>query len=494
MRNLKKHLKTVAQQNPETTFVFRYQDMEQKYVFFLEDKLDKIDIGTKVGLGVHAFSPEGYMGFSSTDNLSSESIQETVNKSLSSLEIARNSNFEKVPGLFKVDPLKQRKISPNYRKETEISDVKKILKTIHTRIGDVETPGGVEYTVKQRFVMGKDKRWTLRNTNEEITTDVEFAYPYFGYAMIISAKSKDNSLDLYITRDFKGFDEIKRSEQIDSIISEYSYLTDLMARLLDAPKIQPGHYKIIMGGKVGSTFIHEAFGHTVEADTIRLESPLAEDGKLKEGLKVAEEYVNVLEGTDEFGWGYNPYSSYGGRRKEIKIVEKGKLKHFISDISHFKDSPNNYSRAGSYKNLPFSRMSFTRLEVEDEATFDFDLDISDTSAEKIYNKLLSENIVDKDEKVVFLFGNSGGQVKTDEGSFQLNSNATFLFHKGDVKLYRGTSFSGKTLSVLHAIESASSDVTVSGGGWCGKFNQRVRVKSSAPTLTILKKDKSIKIA
>jgi TldD protein len=481
MKTLQKSLEKLKRSHPDTHFVFRYENNINTQVVYADLKLDSIERTNSQGLGIHAFSDKGHMGFACTNDLTKESILETAEHAYNSMKIAGHNDFAKIAGSKHFSPVTDEIIHKDSNKDTPITEIKKLIKKLNSEILSLDIPKGIDLSVKTRYKKTQERRKILRSDG----TNIVYEYPYSHLGIFLTGR-KDGKVQPFYLADAGNNQEILQKY----IIPQVKTAIKLINKSFEAPKLDFGNYKILLGGKVGSVFIHEAFGHTAEADSIKLKSPLAKDSKLTKNEQIAPEYVDVYEETAKFGRGFTPYSEYGLKREKTFVIKDGSIKDFLSDINHFDDHPRGYSRANEYCDIPISRMSNTVLDVKGKAVFDFKKDPLKTKIENIYKDLLDKEIIVKDEKVVYLVGTNGGTVSTAEGTFQFNSNFTFMLHNGKVTQYKGVSFSGKTLSVLAAIKQASKEKDHF-YGMCGKINQYIPVLGTAPKLVLLEKRKDI---
>ncbi len=477
MKVLLESLEKLKKSHPDTHFVFRYEDNINTDVIYADLKLDEIERTNIKGVGIHAFSETGRMGFACTNDINQKSILDTAAHAYNSMEVAEQKDFDKVKGYTHFKPIKDELLHPDHGKDTPIPKIKSLIKDLNSKILDLDTPEGMNLSLKTQYKRTQEYREILRTDG----TKIVYAYPYSHLGIFITGRKEDKVQQFYLADAGNNHEILEKN-----IISKVQNIIKLINETFEAPKLDFGNYKILLGGQVGSVFIHEAFGHTAEADSIKLKSPLSENGKFKRGEEIAPDYVDVYEDTEKFGRGYTPYSEYGFKREKTFIVRKGMLEDFLSDIDYFDEYPRGHSRAQEYSEIPISRMSNTILEVTDEAVFDFKSDPLKTGIKVIYEELLNKDIIKKEDKVVYLVGSNGGTVSTAEGTFQFNSNFTFLLHNGEVKQYKGVSFSGKTLSVLAAIKKASTQKNHFFGK-CGKVGQYLPVLGTAPKLVLLDK-------
>jgi TldD protein len=459
-----KYVKQAKTNFPHTTFVFRYQDSPSILVSYVDDVLDQTVQSDDPGIGIHAFNKKGHMGFASTNILNKSHVKETFENAYNNMKIAQKNNFETMPGIHKVEPVKDTIIYDKNCQLPEPEHIKPHIKEIYSRLKSIELPKELKVSFNHGFACTVETRRIVRTDG----TDVVYSYPFSRYTVVISATKKGQT-KTFLVNTRGNLLELFNVEPVNQLLNEAASAIELLNDLFKAPKIKPGSYNLLVDGKVGSVFVHEAFGHTAEVDSIRNGCPISKDDTIDKGRKVAERFVSIYEETLKFDRAYTPYSEYGVKRQKTEIVKQGKLNDFLSDISHYDKDPLGNSRAETYHDPKVDGIN------------------------EIYQYLIKHDIISKRKKYVFLSGNSGGNVSPLEGTFQFNSLATYTLHNGKVKLYQGSSFSGKTLNVLSSISGGSKQMDVF-IGVCGKDGQNIPDISHAPALTIFEKNKEVKIA
>lgn len=234
--------------------------------------------------------------------------------------------------------------------------------------------------------------------------------------------------------------------------------------LLGSKSAPGGKFNIIMDPLLTGTFIHEAFGHTVEADSVLSnESILA--GRLKS--EVGSEIVNIIDNpTLQDKFGYIPVDSEGTASLPTQIVEKGKLVgylHTLETASRMNLPPTGNGRAGGFSVLPQVRMTNTYLEPGDS-------NLEEMMSE-IQNGLLCINW-------------KYGYVDPIEGTHQFKMAKAYKIENGEkTQVYRDAAISGLTLDVLQRISLIGGKIQQD-AGYCAKGGQHVPVGSGGPYVFI----------
>jgi len=91
---------------------------------------------------------------------------------------------------------------------------------------------------------------------------------------------------------------------------EIKYLCEMAKKLDNAENIKPGRYKIITGPDVTGVIAHEAFGHTQEGDTCRLDRSCA-PGLKKQGTKVGNDMATIINNAAVFSMAEKSFGPNG---------------------------------------------------------------------------------------------------------------------------------------------------------------------------------------
>lgn len=236
---------------------------------------------------------------------------------------------------------------------------------------------------------------------------------------------------------------------------------------LSAPEAPVGEMPVILASKAGGTMIHEAIGHSLEADSVQKGISPVYAGKI--GKKVANELITVIDdSTLPNQNGSYIFDDEGVKAEKTFLVENGILKNYLYDrytASKDKLSSNAHGRRESYHCKPIPRMSNTYI---------------------LPGKNEPEKIIHSVNKGLFVKKMGGGQVNTATGDFVFEVEEGYLIKNGEIgPLVRGAILLGNGPEVLKSIDFIGNDL-----GWsigiCGKDGQGVPVSDGQPTLRIPK--------
>ena len=236
---------------------------------------------------------------------------------------------------------------------------------------------------------------------------------------------------------------------------------------LHSPAAPAGEMPVILEAQAGGTMIHEAIGHSLEADGIQKGISPVYHGKV--GTRVAGEKITVYDDPTLAGHrGSFIYDDEGTKSERTVLVEKGILKTYLYDkLSAMKDQrkSNGHGRRESYGHKPIPRMSNTFIGPGP--------DDPKMILNSVQNGLLVRRM-------------GGGQVNPVTGDFVFEVEEGYLLEAGKIKtMVRGASLLGNGPEVLKSIDLVGSDMGW-GVGTCGKDGQGVPVSDGQPTIRIPK--------
>lgn len=236
---------------------------------------------------------------------------------------------------------------------------------------------------------------------------------------------------------------------------------------LAAPVAPAGEMPVVLASSAGGTFIHEAIGHSLEADHVQ-EGTSPHYAGLR-GKQVAAEFVTIIDDpTLPYARGSYAFDDEGVPAAPTTVIENGVLKDYLYDrLTALKDGrrSNGHGRRESFRHRPIPRMS--NLYV---------------APGKDDPKAILRSI----ERGLLVTKMGGGQVNTATGEFLFGVDEGYLVEGGKIKhLVRDANLLGAGPEVLRSIDMLGWDIGW-GIGTCGKEGQGVPVSDGQPTLRIPK--------
>ncbi|MEW5853303.1 MAG: TldD/PmbA family protein [Myxococcota bacterium] len=232
--------------------------------------------------------------------------------------------------------------------------------------------------------------------------------------------------------------------------------------LLRAGHPEPGRKQVVLAPDVVGLLIHEAIGHTVEADFVLSGSAAA--GKL--GQQVASPLVTIGD-TGESLWeagagGTIPVDDEGVTAGRADIIKDGVLTGYLHNretAARFGVEPTGNARAFNYNDVPLIRMRNTFLAPGQTA--------------------LGEMLAGVDDGYMLVGAKNG----------QADANAEFMFAVQEVysikrgklgPLLRGCTMTGNAFDVLRSVDAVGDAFAWRlGSGYCGK-GQPAKVDAGGP--------------
>jgi len=316
---------------------------------------------------------------------------------------------------------------------------------------DIEKELKADFIVNTRVsYLENSRKFEYRDSNE---TNARYEVSRTGIVMQAVGKNENGDLQFLAKRKLRpaGYEIV--DEEVFKLASE---LKKNLKELLKASKPPSGEMNVLMNQSLGGVFIHEAFGHAVEADHILQGATVLAD---KLGEEVALDTVNIYDDPSIMEFGFYPFDDEGVKSEKRAIVERGVLKDFLHSretAAKLNGTPGNARGQGVAE--PLVRMSNTYLE---EGDYSFD------------------ELLEEAGDGVYLIGSRGGETNPATGYFQFSAQYGYLIKNGEVSnMVRDVSLSGHTLKILHSIKIGKEKRF--DPGFCGKGGQLVPVSDAAP--------------
>ncbi len=256
---------------------------------------------------------------------------------------------------------------------------------------------------------------------------------------------------------FEIFDEINPSDLAKRA-------ADRALKMLGAAPAPTGIMPVVIASEAGGTMIHEAVGHSLEADLVQKELSVFAG---KRGERIASEDISVYDDATLSGRrGSFAFDDEGTPSECTVLIENGILKTYIYDLATARrDSrkPTGNGRRESFRHKPIPRMTNTLIAP---------------------GQVPPHDVVAATENGIFVRKMGGGQVNTISGDFVFHVNDAHRIRGGQIaEPVRGASLIGNSFKVLSQIDMVACDLGY-GIGTCGKEGQGVPVSDAQPTLRV----------
>jgi TldD protein len=232
--------------------------------------------------------------------------------------------------------------------------------------------------------------------------------------------------------------------------------------LLSARHADGGRSTVILAPSIVGLLVHEAIGHTVEADFVQAGSVAA--GKI--GRRVASDLVTLCDsGISEHyagAGGTIPVDDEGVVAGRTTIIRDGILVSYLHNresAARYGVEPTGNARAWEYSDQPLIRMRNTYLAPGDRSI---------------------EEIIADTKDGYLLDGPRNGQADAT-GEFMFGVQEAWRIRDGKkTELLRGVTLAGIAFEVLESVDTVSRDFRWDlGAGYCGK-GQPAKVDAGGP--------------
>ncbi|NEO57071.1 MAG: TldD/PmbA family protein [Okeania sp. SIO3B5] len=235
-------------------------------------------------------------------------------------------------------------------------------------------------------------------------------------------------------------------------------------RQLEAKPVKGGQYTVLLDPYMAGVFIHEAFGHLSEADSIYENSQMEE--LLKLDKPIGTEKLNVVDDATIDGLsGSIKYDDEGVPGQRKYLVKNGVLTahlHNRETAGKMREVPTGNARAINAMYPPIVRMTNTAIEIGDRPV---------------------EEMVQDIDRGVYAIGTLGGQ--TNGEMFTFAATEGYMIRNGKIaEAVSDVTLTGNVFQTLKDIEAIGNDFTYSNGN-CGKSGQApLPVSIGSPHLMI----------
>lgn len=265
------------------------------------------------------------------------------------------------------------------------------------------------------------------------------------------------------SRSFRCGVEMFTDSLIEELAAEVCASVDNM---FEARKPKGGKMKVVMGAGASGILLHEAMGHSFEADCCRKGQSIFSD---KLGSKICRKGINIVDdGTIPGNRGSCRYDDEGVPGQKTYMVTDGVLSSFLHDrisARWYGVSPTGNGRRESFRYNPIPRMRATYMESGSDGTL--------------------QDLIASVDKGIFVDKFSNGQVKIGEGDFTFYVKSGSLIEKGRLTMpVKDINIIGNGPKALSDIEAVASDLVIDNGQWtCGK-EQEALVSCGIPSVLI----------
>ncbi len=431
----------------------RYHNKIFRSLMVSQGRVDKTNVAHRTGVGVRVLV-NGTWGFASTSDCSARAIRAAVETASASAKASAGFRKAKIPA----------------------------LPATGLAVGDFAEPGVDEILnrpMAEKLQLAIDTEAAARAASSQIPTASCGYNEIFAEKAIVTSDGASASFRL-VRPEFRirvvaerdgsmssGAESIGVTGGWDCLFRDPAQtMIDKAARtavdLLDASIPEGGKSTVILSPSIVGLMVHEAVGHTVEADFVM--SGSVAKGKI--GTRVASDLVTLCDsGHSEFATGAGgciPVDDEGVLTGETVIIKDGMLNSYLHNresAAHYGVAPTGNARAWEYADQPLIRMRNTYIRPGQQSL---------------------EEIIASTDDGYLLDGPRNGQADAT-GEFMFGVQRAYRIKNGKIgELHRGVTLSGKAFDVLQTVDAVSNEFLWDlGSGHCGK-GQPAKVDAGGP--------------
>ncbi len=441
----------------ENGFVeLRYHHVESRSFTAEKGRIEASTVKKNTGIGIRVLE-QGTWGNASTSEISKASIQNAIRSAKQAAILSsglRKDKIEKLaPAHFAVGDFECEGLS-DFKSRSVEEKMQLVLDTQKRAMSKSEKLKSVSCSYSESY-----------EEKAVVTTDgadsfFKMVRPEFnvGATAFQDSLLQSGSESIGVTG---GWDCLFK-ERNPEAISEEAIKTAV--DLLNSELPSGGMSTVILSPSIVGLLVHEAIGHTVEADFV-LSGSVAQ-GKI--GQRVGSDLVTLCDsGFSEFYEGAGGTISVddeGVLPTKTTIIESGILKSYLHnrETAHiFQTKPTGSARAWRYSDVPLIRMRNTYLLPGDSSL---------------------EEMIAKTKDGYYLDGAKNGQADST-GEFMFAVQKAYRIENGKItKLLKGVTVSGLAFDVLGNVDMVSKEFKWDlGSGYCGK-GQPAKVDAGGPFL------------
>lgn len=420
----------------------------------LEDgKVNRAFSNVDFGVGIRVLKGD-QTGFAYSETITLDAM---LNAAKMAANIANSSNGFTPAGINEKVPASYYSIAQKWE-DVSVKDKVPFVQKINDKVFSLD-----EKVIKVNAFLGDETSYVLfYNSEGRLTYDYR---PMISFGTVCIMQKDGKIENAYAARSFRKGYEWLTDDLVEELATEAVDRTNL---LFEATKPKAGEMPVVMGAGGSGILLHEAIGHTFEADFNRKGTSIFSD---KMGKKVAGDFVNIIDdGTLEHNRGSINVDDEGNDVQKTYLVKNGILNSYIHDriSSRFYDvEPTGNGRRESFRNIPLPRMRATYMEVGPHT---------------------KDDIISNVDYGVYVDNFSNGEVKIGAGDFTFFVKSGYLIEKGKLtQPIKDINIIGNGPQALADITMAANDYLIDNGTWtCGKSGQSVPVTCGLPTVLVKK--------
>jgi len=395
------------------------------------------------GIGSRVFVDGRSWGFSSTNMLDFESVEQTLENAL---RLAKASS-----------KLKQQKIMLEPAKAVSAAvsiPVKKPLRDFSAEdiagipleaYKGAKEAGPQVVDVNATYISIEDDKYFLSSEGTRIHQDITRVQ------LFVNVIAKSNSLLCPASESLGHTGGLEIFDETTPYILGKT-VADKAVRLLSSKAPPSGKFRVVIHPTLCATLLHEAIGHPLEADLAMAGGGFGDHiGEL-----VSSKLVTIYDdGHVHRGLGYFAYDDEGVECKRTVLIENGMLRSFMHDRTSAAlagVSPTGNAHAWDYSVEPLIRQTNIGIEA---------------------GNCSSEEMIEDVKEGLFLEGTFGGEANVNADFTFGFQSAKWIRHGRLTEELRGANVAGNAIEVFKTIDAVGRETALRPGA-CGKYQFAVQ--------------------
>ena len=462
--------------------IVRIQERRERHLIVVDGGIERQRTSRVSGIGVHALTPDGSVGFASVDDVTPAAVSTTVSRAGEMAEAARQMDAGRTQAPFRLTESGRARLGGPGFDSGRVAAGEQIQRLIEAQqvLGDEDLGSGRTVRTTLHTV---EEAWRIVRSDG---TDVSFPTSRASLRHELTGR-----LDGTIARASANVSGVDPSTVIlESALVRLARRTRRAvadARVAaNAPAVASGSYRVVMHHALAKGLAHEAIGHLCESDIDG--SVLTRRGKLRLGERLARETVSIVDGPLPGDYVQQPFSANGLARETVARVGSGILSSGLGDLFSAESAGvpiTGACRAASFRDRPSPRMTNIRIEVSDATPLA--VEPEDLTPDDVVAALDRLGLMDRDQPTIYLAGYRGGTAHPRRGDFVFGVDAAFDLNEGGAPR-ASASYSGLAERALASIVAGIGPLCADAIGTCTKDGSGVPSSGGSHTLLVLDPD------
>lgn len=440
--------------NQEGYVELRYHGKVHRVLSVERGRVENASVRHRKGVGVRVLDA-GVFGFASCSELNEAAIRKAIDQARLAARKSAAGKRDLISGLAPVSHARGHFELPSVQETANRPLAEKIDLVLQT---EARTRGASSSVTSASCTYQETLEEKAIVTTDGAAASYRLIRPEFRLSAVAESRPERQSASRSVGVT-GGWECLFKSQKAEELSEEVARTA---VDLLSAKPTGGGRARAILAPSIVGLLVHEAIGHTVEADFVQAGSVAA--GKL--GRRVASELVTLCDSGhsehQEGAGGSIPVDDEGVPASRTVVIREGILASYLHDratAARFEAEPTGSARAWEYSDSPLIRMRNTYLEPGED-----------------HLAAMIEGMKDG----YLLDGPRNGQADAT-GEFMFNVERAYRIDRGRIAgMQRGVTISGIAFDVMKTVDAVSKEFKWDlGAGYCGK-GQPAKVDAGGP--------------